>query len=334
MKIVIEYESSWRNSFLDGSNNEPMPKNGRKFIGSMTNLKKKENFLTRQVTKDTVMGILNRLIGDQRKLYQSRQDSNYYFANLEDCISFEDKPEEINTERVYIRNITGSTDQNSYTGMIKTNDPMLKSDYSEEFWGVLGFNIEDLVRFILHDKKVDTRIELDPLSISGRFEEINKLKPIEVQGDIKKTFELLSKKFPKFKSVNKKGLGLPIGMYCSALYLQVERLTPHYNMESALTKSGSISGISSNGFTKKDFMNRFTTGDKKRIWGNPYIMEEMIKGEGKTQSFLTKVNGKLDISIAIDKTKADELSTMIDNAGVSSFYLGKKGLAYVVKIRP
>ena len=47
MEIIIEYESSWRNSFLDGSNNEPVPNNGRKFIGSMTELKTilKEPFL-------------------------------------------------------------------------------------------------------------------------------------------------------------------------------------------------------------------------------------------------------------------------------------------------
>jgi hypothetical protein len=28
MQIIIEYESSWRNSFLDGSNNQPLPKGG------------------------------------------------------------------------------------------------------------------------------------------------------------------------------------------------------------------------------------------------------------------------------------------------------------------
>ena len=69
MKITIEYESSWRNSFLDGNNNEPLPKKGRDFVGSMTSLKKEGNFLVREITLDTVMGILNRLIGDQRKLY-------------------------------------------------------------------------------------------------------------------------------------------------------------------------------------------------------------------------------------------------------------------------
>ena len=79
MKIVVKYDSSWRNSFLDGNNNEPLPKKGRKYIASMTSLKKSENFIKRDITKDTIMGVLNRLIGDQRKLYQSREDENYYF---------------------------------------------------------------------------------------------------------------------------------------------------------------------------------------------------------------------------------------------------------------
>lgn len=41
MKITVEYDSCWRNSFLGGSNNEPVPKKGREYLGSMTSLKKK-----------------------------------------------------------------------------------------------------------------------------------------------------------------------------------------------------------------------------------------------------------------------------------------------------
>ena len=63
MKITIEYEASWRNSFLDGNNNEKLPSKGRKFIGSMKSLGKAENFIQRNISLDTVMGILNRLIG-------------------------------------------------------------------------------------------------------------------------------------------------------------------------------------------------------------------------------------------------------------------------------
>jgi hypothetical protein len=136
MKITIDYEASWRNSFLDGDNNEPAPQK-RKFIGSMTNLKKSENFIEREVTIDTVMGILNRLIGDQRKLYQARSDDQYYFRDIENNISFQDRAEVINSEITFIRNITGSTDQNSYTGMIQVKDPIFNSDYSIELWSLL-----------------------------------------------------------------------------------------------------------------------------------------------------------------------------------------------------
>ena len=133
MKIFIEYEASWRNSFLNGSNNEPLPKKGRDFISSMTELKKQENFISRQVTMDTVMGLLNRLIGEQRKLYQVKAEtegSKNYFTDIESYITFEDHLKIINHEMAYIRNMKGSTDQNTFTGMISVEDPIFQSDYS------------------------------------------------------------------------------------------------------------------------------------------------------------------------------------------------------------
>jgi hypothetical protein len=48
---------------------------------------------------------------------------------------------------------------------------------------------------------------------------------------------------------------------------------------------------------------------------------------------MTKASGQLEISIEVDRDKGLEIKTLIENAGVSSFYLGKKGLAYVSNIR-
>ena len=337
MQIIIEYESSWRNSFLEGSNNEPLPKQKdgayRKFIGSMTNLSNANNFIERGITLDTVMGLLNRLIGDQRKLYQARAHNNYYFSEIEPQVVFKDKPITINHETTYIRNMTGSTDQNSYTGMIKIHDPIFQSDYSSEFWGVLALNLTELCDFIVNNTMIDTDIDADPLSIIARLEELNKLKPLEKTEQINAAFLKLKSCFEKFNGLNKKELVLPISLYCSALYLQLRRLDKKYDMSSAKTKAGGISGISNNGFTKKDFMDRYTTGEKKKVWGNPYIREEYIEGEGKVKRMLTKANGQLEINLNIPKEKARELKNLIDNAGVSSFYLGKKGLAYVSAIR-
>ncbi|MCK5719006.1 MAG: hypothetical protein KAH84_03535 [Thiomargarita sp.] len=332
MKIIIEYESSWRNSFLDGSNNEELPKKGRKFIASMTNLKKPENFIQREITIDTVMGVLNRLIGDQRKLYQARRDVDYFFKDYEKYTHFDDKPI-LTNDMTFIRNITGSNDQNSFTGAIKTNVPMFDSDYSDEFWGVLALDFNDLCDFIISDSRVNQKIATDPISIITQLELLNKEKPVVNDGLASKALQVLKEKFNGINYLNAKDKIVPICFYCSSLYLQLERLSSKFDMSSAKTKIGGISGISKRGFTKKDFMNKFTTGKPKLIFGNPYIREEFVKGEGKIKHLMTKASGKLEITLDIDRNKAKEIRSMIENAGVSSFYLGKKGLAYVSKIR-
>ena len=333
MKIEIEYEASWRNSFLDGSNDEALPKKGRKFIGSITALKKSENYITRDVSLNTVMGILNRLIGDQRKLYQAREDKAYYFRDKESLVTFKDDVKISSSELVYLRNMSGNTDQNSYTGMIKTDDKMFCSDYSKAFWGVLTLDVDELLEFIVHGKEIDRDILLDPLVISERFAEIGKLKVLdETDETVIEALEVFEKKFEGTNYKNNKGKVVPLNLYCSALYLQLERLSSQYDLSSALTKTGTITGISKRLFTKKDFMNRFTSGEKKKIFGNPYIAKSFKEGEGQVTSMLTKASGSLEIIIDIPRDEAKQLKNLIENAGVSSFYLGKKGLAYVRNI--
>jgi hypothetical protein len=342
MRITIKYEASWRNSFLDGSNNEPLPKGGRTFIGSMTTLSKRDgngnypNFIKRDITHDTVMGILNRLIGDQRKLYQSRNCPNYFFWGIEEYISFYDQKNSsnpINIETVYIRNMEGNKDQNSFTGMIKASDPVFTSAYSSEFWGVLILDIESICQFICDENYlINSKEQFDPITVLQRLDELNKLKALDLKS-VKTSFKTLQSAFPDvaYKVVDDKIK--PIELYCSALYLQISRLGEKHDVSNALTKSGGISGISKRGFTPKDFMDRYTTGNKKPIWGNPYQLKERRKGEGEVVSLLTKANGTLDINLDIPEDKAQQLKDMIEAAGVSSFYLGKKGLAYVDVIR-
>jgi len=332
MKIEIEYEASWRNSFLEGSNNEALPKKGRKFIGSITALKKSENYITRDVTHNTVMGILNRLIGEQRKLYQARKDDKYIFQDIESYVTFYDDVKVKNSELVYLRNISGNTDQNSFTGMINSRDTMFTSDYSKEFWDVLALDIDELLEFILGKEDIEESMVLDPLVISDRFAEISKFKPLEENEKLLKILEIFKSYFGDINYKNNKNSVVPLNLYCSALYLQKERLSAKYDLSSALTKSGTITGISKRLFTKKDFMNRFTTGEKKKIFGNPYISKSFVEGEGQVTSMLTKASGILEIVIDINRDRAKELKKMIENAGVSSFYLGKKGLAYVTNI--
>ena len=342
MQIIIKYEASWRNSFLDGSNNEPLPKGGRIFVGSIKKLGKKnketgiyENFISRSINHNTIMGIMNRLVGDQRKLYQSRNDKNYYFLEIdnEQKVKFENI-EQTSSEMVYIRNITGSTDQNSFSGMIKGSDPIFNSDYSKSLWGVLFLDFYELCNFI-NDPNflINTDLECDPLSVVSRFKQLGNLKILESSEKIKRSILELQNRYPDIKYCDDKDKVKPLSIYCSALYLQVHRLSKQFDLSNSLTKNGLISGIAKSGsFTIKDFMDRFTTGNKKIVWGNPYLLTERRKGEGEIRSILTKASGTLEIEIDIPKEKAQQLNEMIEAAGVSSFYLGKKGLAYVEEV--
>ena len=336
MKIIIEYESSWRNSFLDGSNNEELPKSGRNFIGSMTTLKKEGNFINRGVTKDTVMGILNRLIGEQAKLYQARQRPDYYFADIEKSLTDADIVDNamISNEMVYIRNVSGSTDQNSFTGLIKANDAAFKSPFSSALWGILWLSLEQVQGFILDQTfTVQSEFALDPIIVCEQIEFLSAEKPLDLTDKTEQVLSVLKSHFPDVNYLTAKDQLPLISLYTSALYLQIERLQKDYDLSLVLTKSGGLSGISKRGFTKKDFMDRFTTGNKKLIWGNPYLLKERKKGEGEVSSILTKASGQLEINLNISKDQARDLEEKIENAGVSAFYLGKKGLAYVKNIR-
>jgi hypothetical protein len=295
----------------------------------MTTLKQAGNYKKRDVSKDTVMGVLNRLIGEQRKLYQARQDKEYYFSEIEKILQDEDIVDKsaITNEMVYIRNISGSTDQNSFTGMIKANDPAFKSDYSSDLWGILWLNLDAVTQFILDENyQVKTDIELDPITVSSQIELLSAEKAIDVIDSVKDALDILQSKFDDVNYLNAKEQLPLISLYASALYLQIERLSKKYDLSNALTKSGGLSGISKRGFTKKDFMDRYTTGSKKLIWGNPYLLKEKKKGEGEVVSILTKASGQLIINLNISKDQTRDLEEKIENAGVSSFYLGKKGL--------
>lgn len=334
MKIIIEYEASWRNSFLDGSNDKVLPAKGRNFIASMTSLKQSGNYIQRSVTKDTVMGILNRLIGEQSKLYQARLKPNYYFSEIESILQDSDITDQliISHEVVHIRNISGSTDQNSFTGLIKMDDPWLKANYAKEFWSVLWMNVDELLHFI-NGENIEPIIKpvLEPLQILQRLEEIKKIN-IPITAEIQQAASILSSLYSKFllKELNEKVRVL--SLYCSSLYLKLDQLSERYSTEAIRAPRGGLTGISHNGFTPKNFMERFSTGPQKIIWGNPYLSKIKKKGEGEVISMLDKAHGQLTINLNISDSQAKELQDLIENAGVSTFYLGKKGLAYVSDI--
>ena len=285
MQITIAYDSSWRNSLLDGDNNEPLPKTGRNYKASLSNLNPKQKgkestYDYKNISDSTVMGVLNRLIGDQRKLYQSKKDDSYFFKKIESKVTFFDDTKETQ-EMIYLRNMLGSFDQNSFIGSIKTNHPLISSEFSPELWGILNLDLPQLLEFILNEKvKIKGMGDIDPFFI---IEKIKSYKNISTkkfeEGDLvllNNAIELLNNNlilsadlksmYPKMQKsfdggVYIKGDLVQIGsLYCSALYIQVLRLSKIHDLSGIILK-----GISVNNITPKNFLEPFT-GGQKRIW--------------------------------------------------------------------
>lgn len=387
MQISIEFDSIWQNSFLDGSDDSPIGKdNKREFTATSQN----KVIARKEITKSTVLGILSRLIGDQRKLYQARGSDNYYFKDKEDLIDFEIDKSKIWEEMAFIVNKSNNRPpQSVYLGVIKDDEKLFFSETAPLLWSILYMDIDDILVFIINDKVCNTRGDSKPDNLLKKIEAIQNLDSLilikdevsNIEAAIEKEKEKFLKKdqvyqeissptvsqkkakmvanenMEKYEIESRKGIEailnsdernafdeklqkvleillkqypdqiyldkakvIPMRLYAVALYIQAERMFANgLDIEYCLNKEIiQIQGFSKRAFNGvRDFLNKLAGSHKKTV-GTPYP--------------LTKASGTLEITLDISRDKAKELKQLIENAGVSSFYLGKKGLAYVTNI--
>lgn len=365
MRIIIDYHSSWQNSVLTGSNDKPIQK--RAFKASS---KSKEAIDVRGISDNTVLGVLCRLIGDQRKLYQAKLSEDFYFKDLN--ITFNEvkgKTETWNEVAFLINKSENRPPQSGFLGVLDDDEPLFNSEYAYTLWSVLDYDFESLLDFINNPKVIVKSGEVSPRRILNRVRyeistmekigfiddyinineeqielELSKDKPrqskleqlreesdrlkiqskdsniVAFESKLKAAANKLSNEFADQAYWEKDNSVYPSRMYAGALYLMVSEMSKQgLDIDELTTKSGSIKGFSKRSFNGvRDFLNPLM-GNKKKTTHTPYP--------------LTKASGQLEIILDIDTAKAKELKQMIDNAGISSFYLGKKGLAYVSDIR-
>lgn len=422
MRILIEFDSCWQTSFLGDDVKKPVDK-----VSSKINKPSSDGYMQKFVATSgtrgetpaplslsTILGVLSRLIGDQRKLYQSRQQDNYYFADLEDKITWNLSEPKMVNELMYLTNKSDDRcGQSSFLGVLEDDNPWFFAKDSYLLWSVLFLTQEQLVEFILskninlirtenclpkdlierinkisdskseegevlktRDKLISEKqnvIEKRTKSLTDNHEKIKNNPPktsaqeskaksqlIKLDSELNdaklslenflkdneslmfdsklmKVVEFLSRKYPDVKKAGeeycKSGVVYPMSLYSAALYLQAEYLLVEgYNMPFLKNSKDEIQikGFSKRGFNGvRDWLN-LMTGSRKKSVGTPVQVQ--------------KHSGKLEIEVALDSqndkgiikkdiSRAKEFEELIENAGVSSFYLGKKGLAYVTKIR-
>ncbi len=343
MKVIINYNSKWGNSFLSEKNEFKVEDNvhkNRSYVASLSKInsfKNKNNSLNfykqKEIGLDTVYGLLYRLIGARKPLEKVLvEDSSILKVLIEkNKINFEEKTKDLSDESVYLRNDSLSTDQNSYSG-IPDNSIFLIDDFIHSL-DILFYSRQELIDFILFDKKVKVKNNIkDILSLSKKIEELNKKNQNKIT---EQESILINTKINKiFKTEIKEGANLALLALNKSIH---EASKNNLELKSFLTSSMTLTGVALAGrsFTIKDFMRKFA--NPKIVYGNPYQTDFWIPNpyNDKNMKFnkkMTKKNGVLTINIDCSFEEAEEIKSMIENAGVSAFYVGKKGLGYVEKI--
>lgn len=336
MLIEINYDSKWGNSFLG----EADSKGKRPYIASSSRMndgKNKNNALElykeREISLSTVQGVLYRLLGARHSLRYLLENDESILSSLinEDMISFKVRDEIKWEELVFLRNNSGSTDQNSYSGI--PNESLLEVKGIKKVFDVLYYSREQLLDFVISN--AESVIEAPTLSI---IEIANRLQ--ELYKDA--AFKITEDEFDKVNSATEAFLGKSCHAKANLALLAINKsmiafISKTGLQSDCLTSNNTLSGISMNGnsFTLKDFMKKFA--NPKIVYGNPYKTDFWVDNpvNGKLKKFnkcMTKSSGVLEIEISGDIDTQIKLKELIENAGVSSFYLGKKGLAYINNI--
>ncbi len=340
MDIVIDYTSKWGNSFLS----EPDNKGNRDYIASLSKMNSGSNkdnklgfYKEKEISNVTAYGVLYRLLGARKPLVSLMDEDTSFVKTLieNEKITFSDIKSSSTDESIYLRNKSRSNDQNSFSGI--PNEYILEIDDFKKAFSILFYSREEALGYILKDKFFIKEIEdMSILNISDRLNSIYKDKSLLVLEQEFDAINLINVSIFN-KDIDKVKANILLIAINKAIKLLEKKYKSNENVSKFLTANFTLSGISLNGksFTLKDFMKKFA--NSKIVYGNPYQTDFWVENEynGKNKKFekkVTKSNGQLIISIDCDYEQAKEIKEMITYAGVSSFYLGKKGLAYVKKI--
>jgi hypothetical protein len=373
--IVINFDSCWQNGFLEAEDGLELKR--KKLVPKVRDFfaTSESNQSTKKVlTKSTVLGVLLRLIGDQRKLYDAKQADDYYFKNVEDAISFsyDDGRKAFDEKVIVINKSDNRCAQSTYLGVVADDTQLFSSPYSKNLWHVLDLNINEICDYLnqdsineiamgdislnhvlrkvrdiqsleklefkettlerhkhtitklekeiseldIEDKKYQSQLNKKINSIEKAKSEITKLNSDENKNRLNIFLKKAILKFPKLEN---KGGVYPMALYGAALYLTAHKLRDE-GLVNFLSSKNKLAGFSEESFSfngTRDFLNPLAGGLKKTV---------------RTPANISKHSGKLLINIK-PPIDTKDLIQRIEFAGVSSFYLGKKGLAYVEDIR-
>lgn len=421
MKILVSYSSKWSAEFADPITHKnkvvslaALSDNPNKLdvildendTYESTMLKIGEaykNFTYKSISKNTVLGIISRLIGEVRYLDKIDPREDHPINKIIDKVSFNLYDRELYNEIISLSKPVTKVQSNG-GGLInssKSNFLLLSdNEYSKIIFSLFNLKtLEDIDIFVSFIEKNPTKGQLLDFLKNNKYiykEKIELYQFIKNHNDHASLFNNIDKNYVKYKKYQSeifKGNSVeddkvvildeslsyyitlldrialytgknidsdgkynayselgPINDLNSKAVLNIIGLLYYFIIswivkcenksdieDSLINKNGNIPGIATNSgkITVKDFYG--FVSPKKLSWSMPYMFDSkyLKKKEAKqfNQSNTTlgvgKECGLLEIIIDIPQEEAVILHNQIKAAAVSTFHVGKKGLAYV-----
>jgi hypothetical protein len=204
--IDIKYNSCWQNSFLDDKENKIARTGGyaRKF-----NITTKPNGGIQPISKNTILGVLYRLIGEQRTLKEIQNSDYSYFKDIEEKITF-DLLEKQTTENelvMLIKKDDSRTSQGNYIGVIKDDTALFFSKNAPKLWSVLYLSIDEITSFINKPSLIKQEGSSMPRDILNRLDEIQEITALQtIEKRLSKIEFGKQKQEERLKTINKDDL--------------------------------------------------------------------------------------------------------------------------------
>lgn len=342
--IIINYNSKWGNAFNEEVNDK-LEVIGNKKMNSPENKNNALDYYKRRdVDFNTVYGLLYRLLGARLPLKEIlKNDDKSILSSFikEEKIKFSNQVTFENEESVFLRNKNHTDDPSGYSGVLNSEI----FDYEiDQVIDTLFYSREELLKYLTNNvvAKID-RPTIGLLQISKMLKEMKDFKD-EKSDKESGNFKYLIRE-SEYKFVNdayKEIFNTEVSQEAILHFLAINKAMKiaydkNKKLSIFLSSANTLSGIGLSGksFTQKDFLSKFA--QKKKSLGNVYkadfyILDKISNKNYKANKALTKSSGVLTIEIDCDYDSGLEFKKLIDNAGVSSFSVGKKGLAYIDKI--
>lgn len=405
MKIIIPYESKWSVSLTDhdtgltkfssvGGLAEKKDKDYKSFVDANDDYEQMmkrvnenfKNFDYTAITKNTVVGIIARLLGEIRYMKDALKDDDHIIHKIQDKVTFRVKERDLYNEIMSLNTPMKDSPSNGQGVIFKNKNGILlsKNIYSEIIYSMLNIqNLDQLEDFVFKLKRCES-IE----AVKGFLKDSNLLEQNIQLHKFMKGIETFEKRFEFLENGYKKAIKEDESTEENQRYIEVLKDIGIINCNDEnclLGKNRFLAGILVYTIAswlekigEKDTLNEFlytkqaskadenkprcipgitslSAGSpgqisakgiydffayKKRTNTSPYIFSmEFFKKEGEKNPINTKMklgigkeDGILEIDINVTKEEAIALKEQIENVGVSTFQMGKKGLAYVRRI--